>query len=185
MSASIHERSFVPEQPPTQSAEAMLVNVYQELRKVAAHYLRGKGSRQTLQATALVHEAYLRLEKNESGWDNEGHFFVAAATAIRRIIVEYAREKQTQKRGGHVSILPLHDFAVGKNSDHERLLELSDCLEVLSRQDAVASKVAELRLFCGLTLAECAEVLGSSVATMHREWIFARAFLVSNLGQSR
>lgn len=181
MSALIHERSFVPEPPSTQSAEAMLVNVYQELRKLAAHYLRGKGSRQTLQATALVHEAYLRLQKSESGWDNEGHFFVAAATAIRRIMVEYARQKQTQKRGGLVNIVPLHEFAIGTLSDHEQLIDLSDCLEVLAAEDPLASRVGELRLFCGLTLAECAEVLGSSVPTMHREWIFARAFLVSNL----
>jgi len=159
----------------------MLVNVYQELRKLAAYYLRGKGSRQTLQATALVHEAYLRLQKSESVWDNQGHFFVAAATAIRRVMVDYAREKQTEKRGGLVNIVSMHGIAVGKISDHERLIELSDCLEILAARDAMAAKVGELRLFCGLTLAECAEVLNSSVATMHREWMFARAFLVSRI----
>ncbi|MCS7466894.1 ECF-type sigma factor [Stieleria sp. ICT_E10.1] len=185
MSATIHERSIATDLPPTQSSEAMLVNVYQELRQLAAHYLRGNGSRATLQATALVHEAYLRLRKSESRWANEGHFFVAAGTAIRRIMVEDARQKQAQKRGGQIKIAPLHEFSIGKLSDHEQLVDLSDCLDVLAVHDRLASQVAELRLFCGLTLAQCAEVLGSSVATMHREWIFARAFLVSNLSQSR
>ncbi|QDV87375.1 ECF sigma factor [Stieleria magnilauensis] len=174
----------MPGPPPRESTESMLVSVYQELRKLAAHYLGEEGSRETLQATALVHEAYLRLQKCDSRWDNEGHFFVAAATSIRRIIVEYAREKRTQKRGGQVNIVPLHEFAVGRISDHERLIELSDCLEVLAVQDAMAAKVGELRLFCGLTLVECAEVLDSSVATMHREWKFARAYLVANLHES-
>lgn len=171
--------------PPSNSAEAMLISVYQELRKVAAWHLRGATAHRTLQATALVHEAYLRLQKCQSTWDGQGHFFVAAATAIRRIIVEHARQKQTQKRGGGINILPLHEFAVGKVADHERLIDLSDCLEVLSRHDPTAAKVGELRLFCGLTLAECAEVLNSSVATVHREWTFARAFLISKYGDPR
>jgi len=144
MPGPLQKSSAETKTPPTHSAEAMLVNVYQELRKLAAHQLRSKGPHPTLQATALVHEAYLRLRNSRSSWDGEGHFFVAAATSIRRLIVEHAREKKTQKRGGLVQIVPLHNFAVGKVSDHEPLAEWLDqqCGTDASLRSAVERTVA-------------------------------------------
>ena len=159
------------------AAEQLLPLVYDELRKLAARKLAQEKPGQTLQATALVHEAYLRLVNVDKAqhWDSCGHFFAAAATAMRHIRIDQARRKKTQKRGGSVLRLELDDVAAP--TPDEELLALDEALTQLTALDTRKAQLVELRFFAGLTSDQAAAVLGISPTTADRDWAFARAWL--------
>jgi RNA polymerase sigma factor (TIGR02999 family) len=161
------------------AAEQLLPLVYDELRKLAATKLAQEKPGQTLQATALVHEAYLRLVDVDQAqrWNSRGHFFAAAAEAMRRILVENARRKNAEHRGGDWKRIELTEAEVATSSSPERLLLLDDALGSLTREDPAAAEVAKLRLFAGLPVEEAGKVLGISRATAFRHWTYARAWL--------
>ncbi|MCC6587520.1 MAG: sigma-70 family RNA polymerase sigma factor [Bryobacterales bacterium] len=156
--------------------------VYKELRNLAARYLRRERSDHTLQSTALVHEAYLRLiDQNQVQWQNRAHFFGVAAQMIRRILVDHARTRHAQKRGGNAQKLSL-DEAIGLPEQRDLdIIALDDALKLLAELDPQQSKVIELRFFGGLSIEETAEALGISPATVKREWVTARAWLLRQL----
>jgi RNA polymerase sigma factor (TIGR02999 family) len=160
-----------------QAAAELLPLVYDELRKLAAHRLAQEGPGQTLQATALVHEAYLRLvgASGPPGYRDRGHFFAAAATAMRRILIDLARRKHADKRGGDRLREPLDDLAAPEAD--EELLALDAALDRLAAEDPVKARVVELRYFAGLTGDQAAAVLGISPSTADRHWAYARAWL--------
>jgi len=152
--------------------------VYEELRRLAHHYLRKERADHTLQSTALVHEAYLRLAgQNAPQWQNRAHFFGIAAHIMRQILVEYARGRNTDKRGGNAVTLTLDDavaISQGMNTD---VVALDKALTELSDLDAQQGRIVELRFFAGLTIEDTSEVLGISPATVKRDWVTARAWL--------
>ena len=158
--------------------EELLLVVYDELRKLARSYLRRERSDHTLQATALVHEAYLRLiDQNQVTWQNRAHFFGIAAQMMRRILVNHAVAKQTEKRGGKVEKLSLDDAISFAQEREVNLIALDDALKELERLDPQQSRVVELRFFAGLSIEESAEVLHISPATVKREWATAKLWL--------
>jgi RNA polymerase sigma factor (TIGR02999 family) len=167
------------------AAEQLLPLVYEELRKLAAAKIALENPGQTLQATALVHEAFLRLVKSpqessaqaEQLWDGRGHFFAAAAEAMRRILVESARSKKRHKRGGEWTRRELDEVTVVAPEIHEDLLALDGALDRLKAVDSQAVELVHLRYFAGLSLAEAAELLDISPRTADRVWAFARAWL--------
>ena len=167
------------EQGDQSAAEELLPLVYNELRRLAAHRMRQEQPGQTLQATALVHEAFLRLVGDSSiQWDGRGHFFAAAAESMRRILIENARRKGRIKRGGELHRHDLDDnLAVCSSENDENLLALDDALVKLSAEDSQLAKLVELRYFTGLTIEETAKVLGVSPRTTKRNWTYARAWL--------
>ena len=162
-----------------QAAAQLLPLVYDELRCLAAARLAAEPSGNTLQPTALVHEAYLRLvgPADEARWDNRGHFFAAAAEAMRRILVDAARRKRTEKHGGHHQRVELPDVAAAADVTDEQLLALDEALTRLAAEDPTAARVVELRHFAGLSIEDAAAVLGLSRATAYRHWTYARAWL--------
>jgi RNA polymerase sigma factor (TIGR02999 family) len=153
--------------------------VYDELRKVAAARLALEKPGQTLQPTALVHEAYLRLVSptGERAWDSRGHFFAAAAEAMRRILVENARRKRRQKRGGTLRRVELDPAQLSYSSAAEDLLDLNDALECLAAEDPQAAQFVKLRYFAGLSVEEAAELVGLSRSAACEHWAYARAWL--------
>ncbi len=161
------------------AAEQLWPLVYDELRKLAAAKLRQEKPGQTLDATGLVHEAYLRLigplDREPRKWNGRSHFFLAAAESMRRILIDIARRKQTQKRGGDLQRQELENVA-GPESDDE-LIALDEALQKLASRDPAKAKLVELRYFAGLTGEEAAEVLGISPATADRHWAYARTWL--------
>ena len=162
------------------AAEQLLPLVYDELRKLAAAKLAQEKPGQTLQATALVHEAYLRLVgpgEHQQSWDNRGHFFAAAAEAMRRILVEHARHKGRLKRGGGVLRETLDEGRLGANEDADELLALDEALTKLVETDALAAKLVQLRYFAGLTMEQAAEVLKISPRSAYYTWSYARSWL--------
>jgi RNA polymerase sigma factor (TIGR02999 family) len=162
-----------------QAAEQLLPLVYNELHRLAVQKMAGEAPGQTLQATALVHEAYLRLVDADrpQTWNGRGHFFAAAAEAMRRILVENARHKASLKRGGTARRVDL-DETVSFSPDHpEDLIALSDALDRLSAEDPVKADVVKLRYFAGLSVQETADALNISRATADRYWAYARAWL--------
>jgi RNA polymerase sigma factor (TIGR02999 family) len=168
------------------AAEQLLPMVYDELRQLAAQRLAQETPGQTLQATALVHEVYLRLAGNEeaSNWDNRGHFFAAAAEAMRRILIERARRKQSQKRGGDRQRVELDagaQLAAPEDTAAEDLLALDEALQHLEGVDPLKARLVKLRYFTGLSLQKAAEALGISVATAKRHWVYARAWLYGKI----
>lgn len=164
------------------SAEQLLPCVYAELRALARVLFARTPPGNTLQPTALVHEAYLRLVGgSDPGWANRGHFFGAAAQAMRRILVEQARRKAALKHGGGQKRLDADDFEIPIESPIENVLELEEALTALSTVDQRKVRVVELRFLVGLDIAETAEVLGVSTPTVERDWRFARAFLYDRL----
>jgi RNA polymerase sigma factor (TIGR02999 family) len=165
------------EQGDPRAAEQLLPLVYDELRKLAAAKLAQEKPGQTLDATALVHEAYLRLVGvAEPGlYRDRRHFFAAAASAMRRILIDQARRKQTEKHGGGRLRQELRDLAASQGDDE--LLALNEALEQLATEDPVKSRVVELRYFAGLTNDQAADVLGISPSTADRHWAYARAWL--------
>jgi RNA polymerase sigma factor (TIGR02999 family) len=166
------------------AAEQLLPLVYDELRKLAAAKLARENPAQTLQATALVHEAYLRLVDGTSGqqWNNRGHFFAAAAEAMRRILVEQARWRKAAKRGGNVGREELHDSAIAAPRPAEELLAVDEVLDALAEIDPVAASLVKLRFFVGLSMSETAAALGVSVRSAHDVWAYARAWLHQKIG---
>ncbi|KAA5545425.1 sigma-70 family RNA polymerase sigma factor [Roseiconus nitratireducens] len=165
----------------------LLPLVYDELRSLAAIKMTRESAEQTLQPTALVHEAYLRLVggNREAQWDNRGHFFAAAAESMRRILIEQARRRKTAKRGGDLvrRNLDVDDVALA-NSDHETLLALDEALNRLALVDPNLARLVELRYFTGLTIDETAKVLGVSPRTTKRNWAYARAWLRREMEES-
>lgn len=162
-----------------QSAGKLLPLVYDELRKLATARMAAESPDQTLQPTALVHEAYLRLigPADEAKWENRGHFFAAAAEAMRRILVDAARRKQTEKHGGQHRRVELIDVPAESEFADERLLALDAALTRFAAEDPVAAQVVELRHFAGLSIENAAIALGLSRATAYRHWTYARAWL--------
>ena len=175
------------EQGDPRAAEQLLPLVYDELRKLAAQRLANEKPGQTLQATALVHEAYLRLvklpgsAKDQPGavaeWNSRGHFFAAAAEAMRRILVEQARSRLADKRGGQRSREEFPESGIPAPADVEETLAVHDVLDQLTTQDPVAANLVKLRFFVGLTMEEAAEVLDLSVRSAYDVWAYARAWL--------
>ena len=164
------------------AADQLLPLVYEELRRLAARKLANESPGHTLQATALVHEAYLRLVGGDPGqqFDGRGHFFAAAAEAMRRILVDRARRKARQKRGGGLRRVDLADTPAPDPDDD--LLALDDALDRLAAEDPVAAKVLELRQFAGLGHEEIAAVLGITVYLARQKWTYARAWLRDAIG---
>jgi RNA polymerase sigma factor (TIGR02999 family) len=164
--------------------EELLRAVYQELRRQAQRAMRREASEHTLQATALVHEAYLRLaEQRPSAWQNRSQFFGIAAQMMRRILVDHARARLADKRGGGATAVTLDESsAASSDADPVDVLALHDALDRLAALDAQQAKVVELRYFGGMSIDETAEALGISAATVKREWAVARAWLARELG---
>jgi RNA polymerase sigma factor (TIGR02999 family) len=166
------------------AAAQLLPLLYAELRRLAAAYLAREGPGHTLQPTALVHEAYLRLvgTEDERRWNDRGHFFRAAAQAMRRILVDSARRKQRLKHGGEAQKLELEEYDVPVAPPPEELLALDEALTRLAAEDADAARIVDLHFFAGFSIEEAAEVLGVSRATAYRQWAYARAWLHAELG---
>jgi RNA polymerase sigma factor (TIGR02999 family) len=165
------------------AAEQLLPLVYDELRKLAARKLAREKPGQTLQATALVHEAYLRLVGSGTSrpWDRRGHFFAAAAEAMRRILVESARRKAREKRGGDWKRVDFEQLDLANSVSSEQLVALDDALARLEAIDRRAGELVKLRYFAGLGLDQAAAALGVSTATAYRHWAYARAWLRDEL----
>ncbi len=157
----------------------LLPLVYSELRKLAASRLAAEPAGQTLQATALVHEAYLRLTKNsdQQRWNSRGHFFGAASTAMRRILIEQARRKKSLRGGGEFNRVSSHEIEQTLNSSPAELLTLNEALTILAETHPRKAKLVELRFFAGLSNREAAEVLDISTSTADQDWRYARAWL--------
>jgi RNA polymerase sigma-70 factor (ECF subfamily) len=159
--------------------------VYDELHRLARHQMRNERSDHTLQATALVHEAYLRLvNQSDRTWQNRAHFIGVAAQVMRRILVDYARARRATKREGMLQRVPLEEPLLFTEQQSEELLALNDALERLAQIDARQSRVVELRFFGGLTVDETAESLGMSSKTVKRDWSVARAWLHREVSKS-
>jgi RNA polymerase sigma factor (TIGR02999 family) len=161
-----------------EALEELMPLVYDELRRLAHHYLRRERADHTLQSTALVHEAYLRLAgQNAPQWQNRAHFFGIAAHIMRQILVEYARGRNADKRGGSALTLTLDEaVAISQGTDVD-VVALDKALSELSDLDAQQGRIVELRFFAGLTIEDTSEVLGISPATVKRDWVTARAWL--------
>ena len=166
-----------------EAAEALLPLVYEELRKLAAHRLAQEEPGQTLQATALVHEAYLRLvgEGGRSGWNGRGHFFGAAAEAMRRILVESARRRGRVCHGGGRRPVSLDRLDLAGEEASQAILDLDEALDKLAVEEPSVAELVKLRYFAGLTAAQAAEALGISVRTANRDWAYAKAWLFQQL----
>jgi len=166
------------------AADDLLPLVYGELRKLAAHKLAGEAAYQTLQPTALVHEAWLRLVgSKEQTWQNRGHFFGAAAEAMRRILIENARRKRAVRHGGNQQRVDIDEVEIAANAKDEELLAMDDALERFTALDPQKAELVKLRYFVGMTNDEAAEILGISVPTAKRWWTYARAWLFSQLAE--
>lgn len=166
------------------AAEQLLLLVYNELRRLAAQKLSREKPGQTLDATGLVHEAYLRLfngngesEGEQQHWDSRGHFFAAAAEAMRRVLIENARRKQRLKHGGDRQRVDLLDQDLAIPDAPDELLALDSALTSLAAEDSAAAQLVKLRVFTGLSIEQAADVLGISRATAYRHWNYARAWL--------
>jgi len=163
-------------------SEQMMVQVYQELRQLAAVRMAREAAGQTLQATALVHEAWLRLfNGNPVGWQNRAHFYAAAAQAMRRILIERARRKMSLKRGERAEHVSIEQVDISQTLPDERVLLINEALEQLQRKYSELSRVVVLKFFGGLTNAEVAEILGVTERTVHNKWVFAKAWLLENI----
>ena len=176
------------EQGETQATDELLPLVYEELRLLAAQKLSLERPGQTLQATALVHEAYIRLVgPDKQNWGNKGHFFVAAAEAMRRILVENARRKRRVKHGGEFQRMELNESAVIEPDERvdDDLIDLDEALVKFSQQDELKANLVKLRYFAGLTIPQAAQALGISHATAERHWVYARCWLRTEVQRLR
>lgn len=170
------------------AAEQLLPLVYEELRKLAAVKLAHELPGQTLQATALVHDAYLRLvgnEQHDRSWDNRGHFFAAAAEAMRRILIDQARRKESLRRGGEMQRHDVGHLEIVTPEPCGDLLALNEALERFTLCDPEKAQLVKLRYFAGLTIAQAAQALGISTTTADRHWAYARAWLHAELSRDR
>ncbi len=173
------------EQGDAGATERLLPLVYEELRLLAAQKLSREAPGQTLQATALVHEAYLRLVEGQAqGWDSKGHFFAAAAEAMRRILVENARRKRSAKRGGTLRRIDLEGCEITADGSSDDLLALDEALGALAKEDAATAEVVKLRYFAGLSLEQVGGILGISERTARRYWSYGRVWLLRALARS-
>ncbi len=165
------------------AAEQLLPLVYDELRKLAAHRLTQEKPGQTLQATALVHEAYLRVVdgQEDQHWNSRGHFFGAAAEAMRRILIESARRKCSEKHGGDRQRVSLEEIHVADKETPEQLLVIDEALTDLEKLDAQAGQLFKLRYFTGCSIEDAGDILGIPRATAYRDWTFARAWILKRL----
>jgi RNA polymerase sigma factor (TIGR02999 family) len=167
----------------TKAANELLSLVYEELRRLAAAKMASEAPGQTLQATALVHEAWLRLTSDEKRkWNDRTHFFAAAAEAMRRILVDNARRKQAQRRGGTPQRTDMPEIACAVAENEEQILAVNEALEKFAAQDQQKAELVKLRYFVGMTIEEAAEVLGISSGTAKRHWAYARAWLAQEIG---
>jgi RNA polymerase sigma-70 factor, ECF subfamily len=167
-------------------ASQLMPLVYDELHRVARHHMRHERADHTLQATALVHEAYLRLvHQPERTWQNRAHFIGVAACAMRRILVDHARARQTAKRGSLAQRVPLEEPLLLTDEQSDELVALDEALERLAQFDARQGRVVELRFFGGLTVEETAEAVGISPKTVKRDWSVARAWLHREVSKNR
>ena len=168
--------------PETPDVNAAVASVYDELRRLAAYHLSGERRNHTLQATALVHEAYLRLGHQHEGWHDRVHFIAQASLMMRRVLVDHARSHLRDKRGGGIERVSLSEAAELIAGRDIEVLDLDHALERLGEVDPRKAKLVELRYFGGLTMEQCAQVLHLSLATAERDWKFSRAFLIRELG---
>lgn len=166
--------------------DELLPIVYDELRKLATHKMAQENPGQTLQATALVHEAYLRLlgSQNAECWNSTGHFFSAAAESMRRILIEHARKRARHKRGGDLKKFDLDAIDIAASASPESLLAIDEALETLSKKDPEAAQLVQLRYFGGLTIEQAAQAMDISSRTAYRQWNYARAWLCKQLLQT-
>jgi RNA polymerase sigma factor (TIGR02999 family) len=170
------------QQGGAKATDELLPLVYEELRLLAAQKLSHEQPGQTLQATALVHEAYVRLVGTDpQSWNSRGHFFAAAAEAMRRILVDKARSKQAQKRGGDQQRFPLDAVEVTTRVRPEEIVVLDEALTKLAAQDPQAAEIVKLRLFAGFSVDQAAKAVGVSRANAYRQWTYARAWLRSEI----
>lgn len=162
----------------SKAAEELLPLVYEELRKLAGHRMAQEAAGHTLQPTALVHEAWLRLVNAENQtWQNRAHFFAAAAEAMRRILIDRARRKQALRHGGGQQRVDLEDVDLATQSADDQLLVVNEALDKFAEQDKLKAELVKLRYFVGMTIEEAAQVLGISEPTAKRYWAYARAWL--------
>jgi RNA polymerase sigma factor (TIGR02999 family) len=167
------------------AAEELLPLVYEELRKLAAARLANEAEGQTLQPTALVHEAWLRLARsNHQQWNGRGHFFSAAAESMRRILIDRARKRLRERHGAGLQRLDLDSVEIAVDTDDDTLLRLNDALEKLARESPAKAELIKLRFFAGLGLAEAAAAQSISLATAKRHWVYARSWLLCELKSS-
>jgi RNA polymerase sigma factor (TIGR02999 family) len=177
------------EQGDPSAPEQLLPLIYDELRKLAAQKLAQEKPGHTLDATGLVHEAYLRLatspsqagDKAEGQWDSRGHFFAAAAQAMRRILIDRAREKGRVKRGGKLQRIDIDAAALASNVEPEQLLAIDDALTKLAATDLLAAQLVQLRYFAGMAVDDAGKALGITKSTAYRHWKYARAWLYREL----
>ena len=168
------------------AAEELLPLVYDELRRLAAHRMTGESAGHTLQATALVHEAWLRLVgSDQKQWENRAHFFGAAAEAMRRILVEHARRKRSLKRGGGAEHIEFDESALVLAAPPEELLAVHEALDQLAREDAAAAELVKLRYFLGMTMEEAAAAMGLAKRTAENLWTYARVRLHREIRRSQ
>ena len=159
--------------------------VYEELRRLAHHFMEGQRPDHTLQTTALVNEAYLRLaDQTSPSWQNRAHFFAVAARAMRQILVNYAKSSRAQKRGGGALKVELDEGAIVSPEQSQAILDLHEALEKLGTLDSRKARVVELKYFGGLNHGEIAEVMKISTVTVRRDWVFAKAWLYTELHDS-
>ncbi len=169
----------------SQAIARILPTVYEALRELAHRRLLSERRGQTLQTTELVHEAYLRLQRGETSWNSDAHFYVAAAEAMRRILIERARRKKRLRHGGGLVRLNIEDHDVAVDAATEDILAISAALDELERHDRRVADVVRLRFFVGFTVEETAEKLGVSPATVKLDWSFARAWLQRAIADGR
>ena len=159
--------------------------VYEELRRLAHHFMEGQRPDHTLQTTVLVNEAYLRLaDQTDPNWQNRAHFFAVAARAMRQILVNYAKSSQAQKRGGGALKVELDEAAIVSPEQSKEIVDLHEALERLGTLDSRKARVVELKYFGGLNHGEIAEVMKISTVTVRRDWVFAKAWLYTELHES-
>lgn len=166
-----------------EALEDLIRSLYGELRRVSAGIMRRESPGHTLQPTALVNEAFIRLVQGDTEWENRAHFFGAAARAMRRILVDHARAKSALKRGGEANRITFDDLAVASEDRGADVLALDEALRALEQENPRLSKVVELRYFAGCSIDETAQLLDISPATVKRDWLYARAWLFARMGQ--
>jgi RNA polymerase sigma factor (TIGR02999 family) len=169
-----------------QAADELLPLVYEELRQLAARKMATEGAGHTLQPTALVHEAWLRLAGEEGQrWDGRGHFFAAAAESMRRILIERARRRQRVRHGGGQERVDVDEVQIAAPEDDDKLLQIHEALDRLAAEDKVKAEVVKLRFFAGLTDREVADLLGLSERTIERHWAYAKSWLFRAIQEQR
>jgi len=174
------------QQGDPKAAMELLPLVYEELRRLAAFKMANESPSQTLQPTALVHEAWLRLVcAEQQTWQNRAHFFGAAAEAMRRILIDNARRKNALRHGGGEQRLDIQELEIAASTDDDQLLAVNEALDKLAAQDKEAADLVKLRYFVGMTVEEAAQVLGVGEATAYRSWAYARAWLYKEIKSQR